>query len=354
MNRFGYIIVVFFTTILTNINNAPGVGAEAEDGIILILDLRDGSHIIGSPAISSIGIQTAYAKMEIPLKQIQNIKLTDDHETALFELTNEDRLKGALILGNLELQTLFGKVTVAIEHIMKISVCRVTSGSLPIALKDSLVFHYSFDKDEGNKVTDMAGNNDGVVQGAKWTARGKVGGAMEFSGKADHVDSLKPVGIEGAMQRTLAAWIHCNVNPPQRTSVPVPVGFGEANSYANPSLSGTLFSLALYDVNNTKNYCFGMWGVNAGDVWSNLPVTTGIWYHVVATFDGETVSVYVNGKMNASKKVFLNTHPSRVFFSRIWGDYHDRVPFQGIIDEVMIFNRALSDSEVNQLYDAQK
>lgn len=325
---------------------------EPGEIIKLIVDLSDGSHIIGTPSISSLSIQTAYAKMEIPLGQIQNIKMAEDHETAMLELANGDRLKGAVILDKLDLQTLVGKVSLSLAYVRSISVSRMTSGPLSLVLKESLVFHYSFDKDEGKKVADMAGDNDGVVEGARWIPGGKVGGAMEFTRKSDLVDSIKPAGIEGAMKRTLAAWIRCNVLPAHH--IAVPVGFGEANSHANPIPSRNLFSLCITDYPDAKIFCFGLWGVSGGDLWSNVPVTTGRWQHVVATFDGETVKLYVDGKLAGSKQTILNTCSSRVSFNKIWGDYPDRGPFQGTIDEVMIFNRALSGSEVNKLYDSQK
>jgi len=130
-----------------------------------------------------------------------------------------------------------------------------------------------------------------------------------------------------------------------------PVGFGESNSYANPNYSGTLFSIMVHCVGGTKT--IGMWGVNNGDVWSPTPFSTGRWYHVAATYDGSTVCLYLDGKLDVSKKVALATPPSHLFLARVWGDYPDRTRFQGAVDEVMLYDRALSAEEIKQAYDSQ-
>ena len=94
-------------------------GEEKETGpqFSLELDLVDGSHIVGTPSIKSISVQTSYAKMDIPLKQIVSITFHDDHEMASIDLRNGDKIKGVLDLPPLELATIVGDVSVAIEHV---------------------------------------------------------------------------------------------------------------------------------------------------------------------------------------------------------------------------------------------
>jgi hypothetical protein len=69
---------------------------EAEPQLRLELDLMDGSRIIGSPGIESVPVQTSYAKMDVPLKEILSMKIGEDHETASFDLRNGDKLKGVV------------------------------------------------------------------------------------------------------------------------------------------------------------------------------------------------------------------------------------------------------------------
>jgi hypothetical protein len=93
--------------------------------LTLTIGLVDGSHIIGVPGIKSVPVQTDYARMDIPLRQIVAIEVNEDHETASVNLHNGDKLKGTLSLGRIELVTVFGKVSVGIEHITTL---RVTLG----------------------------------------------------------------------------------------------------------------------------------------------------------------------------------------------------------------------------------
>ncbi len=88
----------------------------------LTCTLVDGSRLIGEPGIASLPVQTAYARVELALKHVRRITLEEDRELAVFEMTNGDRVKGALMLKALELSTVFGKVKVGAEQIVRVDV----------------------------------------------------------------------------------------------------------------------------------------------------------------------------------------------------------------------------------------
>jgi hypothetical protein len=323
---------------------------KPEPQLRLELDLTDGSRIIGVPSIDLVPVQTSYAKMEVSLVQITTIKMEEDHETASLDLRNGDKLKGVISLAPIKLETLFGKVAIGVEYIRAFRVV-LSLGALPDSLKHGLVLHYSFDRDEKGKVTDESGKgNAGEVKDAKWTSKGKVGGAYEMDGRRSQIESIRNVEIEGSKPRTLAAWIRCDDLPVGKTAVPV--GFGRSNCYADPFCSGPLYALGVHCVGGTKT--IGMWGVNQSDVWSATPFSAGRWYHAAATFDGKTVRFYRDGKLDVSKEVPVNTATSPLAIGRIWGDYPDRSRFVGAVDEVMVYNRALTEEDVRQLYDARR
>jgi hypothetical protein len=91
----------------------------------VVLDLSDGSRLIGTPVIATVPVQTAYAKMDVPLTQIKALKIGDDHETVTLNLRNGDTLTGVISLKPIELKTLFGTASIGIEHIQQL---RVTLG----------------------------------------------------------------------------------------------------------------------------------------------------------------------------------------------------------------------------------
>ncbi len=104
---------------------AAGEEAQTNATLSLAIDLVDGSHLIGTPVIATVPVQTSYAKMDVPLTQIQALKIGDDHETVTLNLRNGDKLTGVISLKPIELKTVFGTASIGIEHIQQL---RVTLG----------------------------------------------------------------------------------------------------------------------------------------------------------------------------------------------------------------------------------
>lgn len=88
----------------------------------LEVSLSDGSRIVGTSGMTSVPVRTSYAKVDIPLVQIQRLTLADDHETASLSLRNGDKLSGVLTLGRIELATVFGTASVGVELIRRVDV----------------------------------------------------------------------------------------------------------------------------------------------------------------------------------------------------------------------------------------
>lgn len=120
MNKFTLCIMVVVTSVL--LNPVWAEQNEAEQPLRLELTLIDGSRVIGIPTIDVIPVETVYAKMNVPLKQILTMKIGDDRETVSFSLQNGDKLKGVVKIEPIKLETVFGKVSVNLEHIKQLDV----------------------------------------------------------------------------------------------------------------------------------------------------------------------------------------------------------------------------------------
>jgi len=120
MTGIRYLLIVYAVVSLTNI--VLGNDAQTNESLRVVLDLSDGSRIIGTPGIKSVPVETCYAKMDLPLRQILAIRIEADHERASFDLQNGDKLKGVINLGPLKLLTVFGEVSIGVEHISQIGV----------------------------------------------------------------------------------------------------------------------------------------------------------------------------------------------------------------------------------------
>jgi hypothetical protein len=123
MNRYTFWIGVCAATAL--ITAAGEETVPKEQSLRLEVDLVDGSRLIGTPGLATVPVQTSYAKMDVPLKQIQALKIGDDHETVTLNLRNGDTLTGVISLKPIKLETLFGPASIGIEHIQQL---RVTLG----------------------------------------------------------------------------------------------------------------------------------------------------------------------------------------------------------------------------------
>jgi hypothetical protein len=301
----------------------------------LAIDLVDGSHIIGVPSITSVPIQTSFAKMDIPLEKIVSIEIKDDHETASFELNNGDKLKGVCDLKPLQLETVFGQASVSIEHVTRIA---VLSGESP----GGLVLHYSFDKDD-QEVADQSGKgNTAAVHGAKWTPTGKVGGAYEFDGTDDWIDCGQRQSLLSSRTVTYCAWVKPELTTDKNRGIIVSdKDFNDGfNLYEITTGGGTYRVYA--DINSNHK------------IYAGPRITVDAWTHLAATYDGSSIRLYVNGTQHhdgLSARGAI-TGSTRL---RIGGDTSGEVSnWRGMIDEVMVFNRALSEQEIKQVYSLQK
>ena len=99
-----------------------GEETQTNATLSLAIDLVDGSRLIGTPGIATVPVQTPYAKMDVPLTQIQALKIGDDHETVTLNLRNGDKLTGVISLAPIKLITVFGTVAVGIEHIQQLDI----------------------------------------------------------------------------------------------------------------------------------------------------------------------------------------------------------------------------------------
>jgi hypothetical protein len=111
-----------------------GDGEAAQGKQHLIVDLCEGSHIVGRTTISAIRIKTEYSDMSIPLQLISTITIKEGGESALLVLSNGDRINGVISLDTLPLQAVFGRVSIGLEHIREIQVKRSYPPDLNLAL----------------------------------------------------------------------------------------------------------------------------------------------------------------------------------------------------------------------------
>jgi parallel beta-helix repeat protein len=188
--------------------------------------------------------------------------------------------------------------------------------SLP---EEGMIAWWKFDEGTGTTAYDSAGNNDGNIYGATWTT-GQIGGALSFDGEDDYVEVS---GLTNPVNMTYALWIKANSLSGGYDTL---LEFGSDDPWLGITTTGEIT----------------LWGY----VTSSLPITTGQWYHIAVTSDGSESIIYIDGQADANG--WANTDTG----TGLGIGYHSGdTPFDGIIDEVMILNRALSAGEIEELYD---
>ncbi|MCX6997791.1 MAG: LamG domain-containing protein [Kiritimatiellaeota bacterium] len=216
-------------------------------------------------------------------------------------------------------------------------------------LPPGLVLHFSFDDaSAGGVIADRSGHNlSGRVLGAKWTFAGKQGGGYEFTSTNSYIVVSNTPALT-PKQMTLALW------------------FKTAKADAQPRWlldkaadSGYALSLGgdAPDEQRRGRLCFA---VSGQACWSAHSVADGIWHHGAAAFDGERLKLYVDGQLQPQVVVWrgepaANAHDLTLGLNRSNPAPQEQgLSFEGVLDEVMLFNHALTDAELQSVLAATR
>ena len=215
---------------------------------------------------------------------------------------------------------------------------RGNRGGATEAGAEGLVGYWSFD-DEANFTKSDQGAVLTAAGGAAYTATGKLGGGLALNGNAQYLDG--PTGTvkglpEGKSDYTISTWFN-----PSALGVRGMVGWGRWGAVGGTN--------ALRIFGNGGGFRHYWW---SNDLDSNVSLSTNTWYHVAATFDGKTRALYLNGKLLVTNTPKANDHTvTDVNFSI--GRTNNSEYFNGILDEVGIWNRALSPEEIAEMAGAE-
>jgi hypothetical protein len=213
-----------------------------------------------------------------------------------------------------------------------------------------LVLYLTFDEGSGNIAYDYSGNgNNGTLyngsnvcsnpptSGCPTWVDGKFGKALSFDGVDDYV-SVSDSPILNPSTVTLCAWVKIfNYSTAYQSIVNKGLGGGTRYQLRIQPYPSNKFEVS---IGNGSNYTM---------VSSLTTINLNTWYFVAATADGSTVKIYVNGIAENSKSQIAPITSVNQFL--VVGARDDNKQWlNGTIDEVMIFNRSLTDDEVKFLY----
>jgi hypothetical protein len=214
----------------------------------------------------------------------------------------------------------------------------------------SLIGYWSFEEVlvNGTVYDNSSYNNEGVMNnfGSNTTVSGKYGDALEFN---DTYVQLPDMGLGGRSELTMCAWSYLNT-----------LGVGGSDDGMVVAISGdSSYSMFWYDFDdaatgNDRGYSFTV-GTSAGNDRVNTgdeSATANQWEYICGVMNGSNRAIYLNGELMDTKSSGASTVPTPTPGNNRIGSWSPSAwyYFNGSIDEVKIFGRALSSEEVNASY----
>jgi hypothetical protein len=214
-------------------------------------------------------------------------------------------------------------------------VCSSDSDCGNSLISNGLKSRWSFDN-QTNVGHDDFGANHGAVTGTTWVGAGRINGALKFNGNnGNSVKVNASPSLNMTTATSFAAWVNLS-------------GYSNSGVARITSRSNYSFELAVGSVSGVGNIPVGNLGIYTGPGgWKNTGYHLGLnqWYQVTATFDGRW-RVYVNGNLVwTGVPTTINISSNLIIGSTTSG----LEVLNGTIDEVLVYDRALSAAEVQQL-----
>jgi sugar lactone lactonase YvrE len=197
-----------------------------------------------------------------------------------------------------------------------------------------------------NTAIDIQSGNNGTLKNGATFAGGEVAQAFSLNASSEYVDLGNPTELHiSSGDFTVDTWVRFN-------DVSGDMSIMDKMHSANgpPNTDGwRLLKQAdnrfWFCVAESTNQC----GNAAYALFSSTSVTTDTWYHVAVTKDSSTMSLYINGMLEDSRVTpsFIDTNTTDLLLG---GNISEGAYLNGLIDEAEVFNRALSQAEIQAIY----
>lgn len=215
-------------------------------------------------------------------------------------------------------------------------------GSISARMAEDLVTYLPF---TGNANDESGNGNDAVVVGATLTTDrfGYPNSAYWFGGMGSSRLELPTLRSYSPTFLTIHAWV-------------------------KPATLGTrkMIVIKATGADTPGNLAFELWNdrivmhLNKGSwysSWGATPLSPGTWYHVAATYDGASMKVFLNGALDGelpySGGIGVNDIPWMIGVHPCGEGVCEGFSFEGAIDDVRIYGRALSEAEIQGLYNGE-
>lgn len=318
----------------------------------LTCELGDGSRVVGFSTKNKLKFHSALlGEIVLNVTAIQSIECLASNSTRLV-LAGGDTLTATMADSKFPLKTSFGKVDLDVNSIRKITVSSKTSYAVRPA---GLVALWQA---EGN-AEDVAGNQNGIVQGNLEYGSGILGQAFKFASKNTWIKIPAATNLAVGADRgfTLEAW----VNPTEINRLNPVFEWNNSNHYA-----------VHFDIcPNQPHHPSGLSG--PGELYANIVdengtehklssppfvVTLNQFQHMALTYDASTgmATIYHNARIVGRQNLGMFTPLTKddLYLGSRPAPVEEQCNFAGLMDEVAIYNRPLTSQEIQQVYNMAK
>jgi len=199
-----------------------------------------------------------------------------------------------------------------------------------------------FDEGKGDVVKDFSENgNDGKCKGGSEWVDGKFGKALNFDGSTHYVEVPDSPSLDIEDEITIVAYVNFNQFKDQGIISKSQDGGGDGNYFFSTGCGGGPTQAKFGVISDAGHTCGP----------ASTELNTDEWYHVTGVFDGSQLRVYINGSLeNAEDHAGeITTSDGPIIIGSYAGTgYKSNV----VIDELAIFNDALTEDDIKQIMTA--
>lgn len=201
--------------------------------------------------------------------------------------------------------------------------------------------HWTFDGGHGTVVRDASGNGlDGVLVNEPKFVTGVVGRALQLNGVNQYADFGDPIALRLAGSMTISAWINSRSFPVDDAAIVS--NHGDFGYQLDTTVDQGQRTIG-FKLTNAAGQLMARYG--------KTPLVTGRWYHVTGVYNAaaKTLNVYLNGELDNGCLVGDVTGRQRISGLNLYVGRRgnaDGFEFAGLIDDVKIYSRALTQNEI--------
>lgn len=198
-----------------------------------------------------------------------------------------------------------------------------------------IVAAYGFEEASGTGVTDRSGQgNAGTIDGATRVTSGRFGAALRFDGVNDSVGVPDANSLDLTTGMTAMGWVNPSALSGAWRTVLLKEWTSLSLAYGIYASGDTLRPSAWLSTATADRFVIG-----------TAAVPLNAWTNLASTYDGSNLRLYVNGTLVATRAgtgaIATSNLPLRIGGNSLWGEW-----FNGMIDEIRLYDRSLSASEI--------